>query len=119
MTPLRGLPRELIALCTLLLATAATAFLIQRALSPRANETSPSIDNISIAWEGHFKYGIKTLIANDVLLVQLDELDEALSRLLFRREQRLEEEHPYEIEIVVVDSPLVNAMDFRGGLIVF
>ncbi len=119
MTPFRGLPRELIALCTLLLATAAAAFLIQRALAPGADETAQSIDRISIAWEQDFKEGIKKLIANDALLVQRDELDAALSDLLRRLEQHLEEEHPYEIEIVVVDSPLVNAMAFPGGLIVF
>ena len=81
MTPFRGLPRELIALCTLLLATAATAFLIQRALAPGADETAQSTDSISIAWEQDFKEGIKKLIANDALLVQRDELDAALTRL--------------------------------------
>ncbi len=119
MRPFTGLPRELIALCTLLLATAATAYLIQRALSPGADETTQSIDSISIAWEREFKEGIKKLIANDALLVQRDELDEALSDLLQRLEQHLEEEHPYEIEIIVVNSSLVNAMAFPGGLIVF
>ncbi len=118
MRPFTGLPRELIALCTLLLATAAAAYLIQRALSPGADETAQSIDSISIAWEREFKEGIKKLIANDALLVQRDELDEALSELLQHLEQHIEE-HPYEIEIVVVNSPLVNAMAFPGGLIVF
>ena len=118
MKPFAGLPRDLIALCTLLLVTAATAYLIQLAFSPGADETTQSIDSISIAWEREFKEGIKKLIANDALLVQRDELDEALSDLLQRLEQHIEE-HPYEIEIVVVNSPLVNAMAFPGGLIVF
>ena len=113
-----GLPKELAFLCVLLLFTAFVGYVIQRSLASGSNETTRNIDSISVAWEMKFKEAIKQFIAHDAKIVENDELNEVISDLQQRLQEHVKADNPYEIEIVVVNSCLVNAMAFPGGLII-
>ena len=61
---------------------------------------------------------IKQFIAADASLVENDELNGVIADLARRLRDHIKADHPYEIEIMVVDSRMVNAMALPGGLII-
>ena len=113
-----GLSRELLFLGVLLLFTTFIGYAIQLYLSSELDENTQDIDRISLAWEVRFKTAIKQFIAADASLVENDELNGVLADLERRLREHVKADHPYEIEILVVDSRMVNAMALPGGLII-
>ena len=113
-----GLSRELLFLGVLLLFTTFIGYAIQLYLSSELDENTQDIDRISLAWEMRFKTAIKQFIAADASLVENDELNGVIADLARRLRDHIKADHPYEIEIMVVDSRMVNAMALPGGLII-
>jgi predicted Zn-dependent protease len=113
-----GLSRELLFLGVLLLFTTFIGYAIQLYLSSELDENTQDIDRISLAWEMRFKTAIKQFIAADASLVENDELNGVIADLARRLRDHIKADHPYEIEILVVDSRMVNAMALPGGLII-
>ena len=113
-----GLSRELLFLGVLLLFTTFIGYAIQLYLSSELDENTQDIDRISLAWEIRFKTAIKQFIAADASLVENDELNGVIADLERRLREHVKADYPYEIEILVVDSRMVNAMALPGGLII-
>ena len=113
-----GLPRELLCLGVLLLFTTFIGYAIQLYLSSALDENAQDLDSISVAWEVRLKAAIKQFIATDASLVENDELNGVIADLERRLREHVKADHPYEIEILVVDSRMVNAMALPGGLII-
>ena len=113
-----GLPRELLFLGVLLLFTTFIGYAIQLYLSSALDENAQDLDSISVAWEVRLKAAIKQFIAADASLVENDELNGVIADLERRLRKHVKADHPYEIEILVVDSRMVNAMALPGGLII-
>ena len=79
----------------------------------RAGEVRPAVLSIESALRSLISESIKTTQNT----VETPELDEALHTITSRLLEEIEP-LPYEVEILVLNSPLVNAVNFPGGLIV-
>ena len=113
-----GFLRESVLLCGVLLVTALAGLAIQRYLASEFDEISLDIDDIAVALEEEFKESIKQVIANDAGIVDNTEVNRAIADLRQLLQDHVPVETPYEIEILVVDSRVVNAMALPGGLII-
>jgi predicted Zn-dependent protease len=75
------------------------------------------IDNVPVSWEIRLKDGIKRYIENDSRVIKdravVAAIDAIRARLLAH-----ETDTTYHIEIIVIESDVVNAVTFPGGLIV-
>lgn len=75
-------------------------------------------DNIPVSVEIKLKELIKKQINIDSGVIKGKRINRAVKTITHRLKANMEEELPYEIEIIIIDSSMINAAAFPGGLII-
>jgi predicted Zn-dependent protease len=106
----------------LLLAIAATVFIaifIVKFIPKKVDvkKVEKTLDDVSVDWEIKFKKSMLKYIREDSRIIINEKLNESITEIKNRLLENINE-NPYEIEIIIVNSPMTNAFTFPGGLIV-
>jgi beta-barrel assembly-enhancing protease len=113
----RTLVQEIVLLAALTVLIAALSYTTAELVRIPLKKASKGIDSVPVAWENRLKNEIVKYLETDSKLlddkVVLDAVESIRKRLLAN-----EPDTTYKIEILVVESDVVNAVTFPGGLIV-
>ncbi|MBD3345296.1 MAG: M48 family metalloprotease [Chitinivibrionales bacterium] len=109
--------KELLFLLAFIIVTAGTAYLIAKYVPKKMEDSGKTIEEISVEWEKKFKESVKSYIAEDSKIVTDKELIGMLETISDRLLDKIDK-NPYDVEILLVQSDVVNAFAFPGGLIV-
>jgi predicted Zn-dependent protease len=109
--------QELLLLIALTVIIAVASYTIAELVRMPLKKASKGIDSVPISWEKRLKTEIKKYMENDSkVIIEKDvvfAIDAIKNRLLAN-----ETDTTYQIEMLVVESDVVNAVTFPGGLIV-
>ncbi len=111
--------KEFVWLLLIVIASVALSYIVVKIIPKKAavKKVEKGIADISVDWEKKFKNSMLKYIREDSRIITDEELNQCVDIIEKRLIENIEE-NPYEIEILVVNSPMTNAFAFPGGLIV-
>ena len=108
--------KEFLALAAVVVLTVIIAYAVQRYLPSAVKKPWRTIDDIPVEWEVKFKDRAVKFLAFDANILEDENIAEAVETIRYRLISNMPET-PYDIEVIVVESPVANAVTFPGGLI--
>ncbi len=115
----KGSNREIVLLLLIIVVTLAVSVITVKYIPKKVDvsKVEKSVEDISVDWEVKFNKSMQKYIREDSRIITDEEVLSSIADIKKRLLAHVEN-NPYEIEIVVVNSPVTNAFTFPGGLIV-
>lgn len=109
--------KELVLLGFLILAFGGISFGIFKVAESKKDAALKEAQELSIEWERSFKDHLKTYVAHDSHIVNEPRVVAAIDAIMTRLLQHAPDT-AYTVEVLVVESNVLNALTFPGGLII-
>ncbi len=110
---------ELLWFIVAIVVTIAVSYMVVKTGSKKVNKktTEKKLDDITVTWEKQFSESMYGYIKHDSRVITKEDVCGAVDIIKDRLLENVRD-NPYDIEVVVIHSPVTNAFTFPGGLIV-